>query len=198
VGSLEAVAAPAENVRRVFSTPNVVAIGVAEKVTNGGRSGVIGLTFYVDKKVDLEDLPPWTRLPSTMPIPSSRHITVPVDVVAIGRLSLESLPHIARKPVQPGYSIGHLQTTAGTLGAIVTPRSRYQILSNAHVLAPTAQSKVGDPIVYPGPIDGGVVPHDVVAHLSKLEPLVLSVGPLRVGVRQTGASSPCRSRGRQS
>ncbi|MFB6147597.1 MAG: hypothetical protein ABEJ66_01820, partial [Candidatus Nanohaloarchaea archaeon] len=41
--------------------------------------------------------------------------------------------------LQPGISIGHVNITAGTLGAFVEVDGELQILSNAHVLADTNQ-----------------------------------------------------------
>jgi hypothetical protein len=40
----------AERVRDVFASPNVVRVGMSEKVTKGKGTGVLALTFYVEKK----------------------------------------------------------------------------------------------------------------------------------------------------
>jgi hypothetical protein len=65
--------------------------------------------------------------------------------------------------------IGHYKITAGTLGAIVTDRNTGEklILSNNHVLANSNDALVGDPILQPGPTDGGQNPGDIVARLER-------------------------------
>lgn len=60
------------------------------------------------------------------------------------------------RPVSPGISVGHINVSAGTIGAVVSDQkgSNY-ILSNNHVLADTNKAKKGDPIIQPGCSDGG-------------------------------------------
>ena len=165
----ETVRTAAERVREAFASPNVVGVGIAEKVSAGRRTGALALTFYVEKKVDVESLSAAEALPPAFPLPSGAPEGILVDVVEIGRLRLEA-PRIRRHPVQPSYSIGHVNVTAGTLGAVVTPGKTYRLLSNSHVLADSGQAAIGDQIVYPGPLDGGVVPADVVGTLAKFHP----------------------------
>ncbi len=78
------------------------------------------------------------------------------------------------RPVMGGMSIGHYRVTAGTMATAVIDRSaypgmpqRYYILSNNHVLANANNARIGDPILQPGPIDGGRHPRDTIAHLSR-------------------------------
>jgi hypothetical protein len=85
-------------------------------------------------------------------------------------------------PTPNGYSIGHPAITAGTLGVIVrdagsTPSTCY-ILSNNHVMANSNAATAGDPILHPGPADGGTLPNDVIATLSAFEPINFSGGSL--------------------
>ena len=117
----ETVRTAAERVRDAFASPNVVGVGIAEKVSAGRRTGALALTFYVEKKIDLESLSAAEALPPAFPLPSGAPEGILVDVVEIGRLRLEAPPRIRRHPVQPSYSIGHVNVTAGTLGAVVTP-----------------------------------------------------------------------------
>jgi hypothetical protein len=44
-------------------------------------------------------------------------------------------------------------------------------LSNNHVLANSNDARIGDPILQPGPYDGGSVPGDVIARLSRFVPI---------------------------
>jgi hypothetical protein len=69
-------------------------------------------------------------------------------------------------PVQPGYSISHVEASAGTIGAVVKKGKQLHLLSNSHVLALSGTAKKGDSIIYPGDLDGGAAPDDVIATLS--------------------------------
>jgi hypothetical protein len=70
------------------------------------------------------------------------------------------------RPLRPGVSIAHVTVTAGTLGAFVTVDGRTHALSNYHVLVGSPSSSVGDPVLQPGPADGGRMPQDKVGELA--------------------------------
>ena len=80
-------------------------------------------------------------------------------------------------PATPGYSLGHHNITAGTLGCLVRDIRRcycklekdcgcsatrqersgnYLILSNNHILADSNQAQLGELILQSGPVDGGL------------------------------------------
>jgi hypothetical protein len=92
---------------------------------------------------------------------------VTTDVIEVGRVIPEKL--VTRNPIQPGYSIGHVNVTAGTFGALVTRGRAYGALSNSHVLAAAGKGKNGDVVLYPGKADGGK-PADRVAKLARFRP----------------------------
>lgn len=78
------------------------------------------------------------------------------------------------RPVMGGFSVGHYKITAGTIGtccydltAFPGIPGKYYILSNNHVLANSNNAHVGDPILQPGPFDGGDPIRDRVAYLSR-------------------------------
>jgi PKD repeat protein len=78
-------------------------------------------------------------------------------------------------PAPNGYSIGHPNITAGTLGAVVRDASNQcYILSNNHVLADVNNAAIGDNTLQPGPFDGGQNPQDAIATLADFEPIDLS------------------------
>jgi len=94
------------------------------------------------------------------------------------------------RPAEGGYSVGHYQITAGTIATCVydilpggttgSPPAhgvgippRCYILSNNHVLANTNAAQSGDPILQPGPYDGGTDPTDRIAALSRWVPITL-------------------------
>jgi hypothetical protein len=78
------------------------------------------------------------------------------------------------RPVPVGVSTGHLNSTAGTIGAVVTDGRDTYALSNWHVFVPAGNARVGDPLLQPGPYDGGANPGDVIGMLAAFEPVVLS------------------------
>ena len=82
-----------------------------------------------------------------------------VRLVHTGPIDL--LSHRFRmRPAPCGVSIGHRNVTAGTLGCLCTGKSeprnqRMLVLSNNHVLANVNLGGAGDPVLQPGPHDGG-------------------------------------------
>jgi len=71
------------------------------------------------------------------------------------------------RPLRIGQSIGHVEVTAGTLGAFVAKRRGRTalVLSNNHVIANENNASAGDPIIQPGTIDDGRVARDVIGTL---------------------------------
>jgi hypothetical protein len=81
------------------------------------------------------------------------------------------------RPAPGGVSVGHVSITAGTLGCWCTSEKEDALmLSNNHVLAASNQGQEGDPIVQPGPLDGGRDPRDKIAELGKFVPLDFNGG----------------------
>ena len=102
------------------------------------------------------------------------------DVRVVGPVRASTLPVPASaaarrrvRPLVPGASVAHQDVTAGTLGAFVADADgRVLLLSNNHVLADTDRASVGDPVLSPGPADGGRPGVDRVATLTAFERLV--------------------------
>ena len=89
------------------------------------------------------------------------------------------------RPAPGGVSLGHAQLTAGTLGCLCRgkrpPRDRYTlVLSNKHVLAATRQGQFGDPVLQPGPADGGQDPGNRLRRLERFVPIQGGATPNRV------------------
>lgn len=120
--------------------------------------------------------------------------TSPAFPTETGRMPVEipmqvQLQQLAKRirPAPGGWSVGHYQITAGTIatcvydflpGANTSPSSYgvgmpagYYILSNNHVLANSNDARLGDPILQPGPYDGGTHPADKIASLSRFVPI---------------------------
>jgi hypothetical protein len=101
---------------------------------------------------------------------------VPVKVVVTGRLMALSDPTAEfLRPVPIGISTGHPDITAGTIGCRVKDGSgNLYALSNNHVFANSNEASIGDPILQPGPVDGGAYPGHEIASLFEFEPIVMS------------------------
>jgi len=118
------------------------------------------LRVYVESEADIAKLPKEVAGMSVIPIVSGRFY-------ALQFLKLAERTEKVR-PAPGGVSIGHKDITAGTLGCVVRDRrtGRRVILSNNHVLANSNLGEIGDPILQPGPIDGGTL-EDQIATLER-------------------------------
>jgi hypothetical protein len=153
-------------VRTLTEDNNVVAVGISEKESGNQATGELSLCFYVRKKHPLSSMRARTVLPPVLNVSGGKAVFT--DVKEIGDLA----PEVQKKdkPLQSGFSVGHIKSTAGTLGAIVKRGSKLFILSNSHVLAMSGKGKPGDVIVYPGPADGGTAAGNRAASLTEFVP----------------------------
>lgn len=92
---------------------------------------------------------------------------VAVAIEVTGRFFALSDPTSRQRPAPLGFSVGHPNITAGTIGARVKDASgKVYVLSNNHVLANSNAAQTGDNALQPGPYDGGQDPADRIADLS--------------------------------
>jgi len=176
----------------LLAKENVVGVGVGHKITAEQDTGEPCLTVFVSQKLDPELIRVNDMIPATVQ-------KFKVDVVETGDIFAgidadEELPEteeevgiealrVRVRPVEGGYSVGHYKITAGTYATAVydakpypgIPR-KYYVLSNNHVLANSNNARIGDPILQPGPYDGGRYPRDMIARLSRFVPIRFS-GP---------------------
>lgn len=153
---------------------NVVGVAVGRKVVGGRETEETCIVVYVEHKAAEDELRRRDLVPKTLD-------GVRTDVVATGPIralrELETLEvsHTQRmRPAPGGVSIGHVKITAGTLGVLAHRVSGEPvILSNNHVLANSNQGHGGDPILQPGPYDGGR-PEDAIARLAEFVPIAFS------------------------
>ncbi len=143
---------------------NVVATGVGFKETGGKRTDEIGIVCSVERKLPSDELSAAELVPRTV-------AGVPTDVVATGPFRVLSTHRERHRPAPGGASIGHRDSTAGTLGCVVRRGSMLFILSNNHVLADTNRGQPGDPVLQPGPYDGGRMPDDAIGVLETFVPI---------------------------
>jgi len=172
--ALRAEAASTQGAARPWTMgEGIQAVGIGEKVTDRHTRDDLVLKVYVEKKRPEREVT--NLVPREVAIPGVAQ-PVPTDVEEIGKVTIE--PNTTRvRPAPPGHSVGHLNITAGTFGCLVRKRgdpTTLYILSNSHVLADEGVGSVGDPIVQPGPLDGGVAPADVIAALAEWVPFQFS------------------------
>lgn len=143
---------------------NVVATGVGYKVTGGKRTQAPCIVCSVTRKMPASALAAADRVPGTIR-------GVATDVVETGPIRALQPPTGRFRPAPGGVSIGHRDITAGTLGCLVRKGSETFILSNNHVLANSNAAAIGDPILQPGPHDGGTMANDHIANLEAFIPI---------------------------
>jgi hypothetical protein len=142
------------------SHPRTIALGVAR-----ANAGEYSLAVRVQNPllVDGEE------------IAAIRHIAKgEVDVKYVGQLQKRQAPWYQQKciPVRIGCSVANFNVTAGTVGGFVKSAAEApMVLSNNHVLANENSAAAGDPILQPGPYDGGQNPADRIATLTQFVPL---------------------------
>lgn len=143
---------------------NVVATGAGYKVTGGKRTQAPCIVCSVTRKMLASALASQDLVPAAIR-------GVPTDVVETGPIRAFQPPTGRFRPAPGGVSIGHRDITAGTLGCLVRKGGESFILSNNHVLANSNDASVGDPILQPGPHDGGTVANDHIANLEAFVPI---------------------------
>ena len=147
------------NEDELLSKVNVVGVGIGEKIRGGFSQGRLCLKIYVEKKLIAKKLTKAEFIPQEI----SR---IETDVEEAGKIIAQSNTGRFR-PAPGGVSLGHYQITAGTLGCLVKDKKsgKVLILSNNHVLANSNKAEKGDPILQPGPYDGGKKPKDLIGYL---------------------------------
>ncbi len=145
---------------------NITGLAFGRRIAHGETTDEPALVVYVLRKAPRRILPPSRLLPRRMYVGAD---CVEVDVVETG--PIYALSFTAReRPATAGISIGHLNVTAGTLGAVVTDNTDGSqcILSNNHVMGDSNSAVAGDAIVQPGVFDGGGAPADTIATFKRL------------------------------
>ena len=115
---------------------------------------------------------------------------VAVVVQVTGEIVALSDPTLRARPAFIGFSVGHPAITAGTMGALVrNGASQLFALSNNHVLANQNAAAVGDPMLQPGPFDGGTT-QDQIGTLAAFQPINFSGGSNTMDAAIAGITNP--------
>jgi len=168
---------------------NVIGMGVGVKWKNGQPTGEPALVVLVTQKLEKDQVSKADLVPQKLAEMQTDVLEIGYPFAGDNRIMEIGIQTLARRirPAEGGYSVGHFKITAGTIatcvydilpGGSVNPAAhgigippRYYILSNNHVLANSNAASLGDPILQPGPFDGGADPSDRIAHLSRFIPI---------------------------
>jgi hypothetical protein len=151
---IAARAMSARPTKSVDPVQRCIALGVSHRPGRGYRLAVRIQTRSLEKSAEIERI--------------VKKAKGEADVVYIGRVTKRgATPFQAlKRPLLPGYSVGHFRITAGSLGCFVkTKAGEARILSNNHVLANENDAKKGDAILQPGVSDGGDKGTDAIGSL---------------------------------
>jgi len=173
----QAVGAKQVHLPSLLTRPNVVGVGVDLRQKGGRTSDEVCVVALVRRKQPPTALSPEGMVPATVD-------GVPVDVLEVGDLRAQVDRKAHLRPAPGGVSLGHYKITAGTFGAVVRDRASgvRLILSNNHVLANENDAAPEDPVLQPGPADGGREESDTIALVERFVPLSYSREPATCGV----------------
>jgi len=160
---------------------NVVSVGVGKKEIGGMETDEDAVIVGVKEKV------PEDELADDQIVPKELGNGTKTDVQEVGVITapppeeegvidkikdfFTSLAKKSRKdkwrPFPCGVSVAHKDVTAGTSGFIlVDDEGNEYPSSNCHVYAASNKGEKGDPILQPGPYDGGKLPDDKCGELA--------------------------------
>lgn len=190
-----------KTLEHLLSLPNVIGIGYGLKETGGALTEKEAVVVLVEEKVptarlakaeivpkfiegkisdvlEVGKITPYKALPHEEGVPDIKTSMMGIVQHLMKAFKFCSLRKSRWRPAPGGVSIGHYKITAGTLGTVVYDRGTGEplILSNNHVLAnetngKDSRARIGDPILQPGPLDGGTVEKDKIAKLYRFVPL---------------------------
>jgi hypothetical protein len=159
VGAAVSFAANAE-----IDKSNIVGWSIGEKIAGDSYTGVLAVKALVMQKMSR------SRVARNALVPEQVG-GIPTDVEEVGEIIARS--YLGKyRPAPCGSSVGHINITAGTHGCLVVLNNgKLCLLSNNHVLANANEATKGDPILQPGPADGGIHPRDQIGVLEEFVPI---------------------------
>ncbi len=147
--------------KNLLKKGGVIAIGSGIKIIDGKPTDLPCITVSVKRKL----VPTKIKKKDLVPIVLDSVLTDVVESDVIKALYTNR-----HRPVLGGISGGHREAT-GTLGGPANKGTELYILSNNHVMAMSNEANIGDPIIQPGSVDGGMYPKDHVADLVAFVPI---------------------------
>ena len=183
-----------EEADKIMIRDNVVGVAIGHKIRKYRDTGELCITVFVEQKFDPALLPSGSVIPKSIKKYKTDVVETGTFFASSSSEEVSNSNQIPRRyqraqteakyvkdrirPAQGGYSVGHQRVTAGTIATVVydyrpfpgIPRRHY-ILSTNHILANSNDSRTGDPILQPGPVDGGTLPDDLIGRLSRSVPI---------------------------
>jgi hypothetical protein len=159
----------------VRATPDVIAVQNRHTPDLMRRDGIIGTGVRVTgegESIVVYAVTPSHAAAARIP---ERLENYDVHVVVTGRIDAvrATNPQVKARPAPSGFSVGHPDITAGTIGAKVKDANgNNYILSNNHVIANSNAASIGDATLQPGPYDGGTAA-DQIGTLADFEVIVM-------------------------
>ena len=132
------------------------------------HTAVLGLPASLDGHALVTEVTGEFRALGDMPLPAGTDGGGPAAATTSDETDpKQSFP----RPVPIGVSTGQIDVTAGTIAARVVSGEDVFALSNNHVYANRNAANLGDHILQPGTVDGGVNPDDAIGTLHDFEPI---------------------------
>ena len=152
------------NQRDLLKKKNVVLVARGKKTVGGMTTDRYAIIVGVRKKIT-----PRSKAASQLGldnvVPQSID-GIETDVIEVGDIRALAVDRTKKWwPTPGGVSIGHFAITTGSTGPVVKKNSIRHFCSNNHVLANSNEADILDPILQPGPYDGGTTT-DVIANLA--------------------------------
>jgi hypothetical protein len=162
---------PDDNAKRVlasakiefFKNPDVTSVSLGYRYKKGKRKEQLCIVVGVARKLSAEVVRSDKLLPAKFDGIAIDVQEKPIKAQDVPTLSLVQ----KRRPCPPGYSIGHVSISAGTLGFYAKRGASddWLVFSNNHVLADSNGGKPNDKVIQPGKADGGFSGEDLFAWL---------------------------------
>jgi len=132
-------------------------IAPGEKYKNGVPTGREAIVIGVPKKVPEKDLSSCEIIPKTIDGVETDVIEFePPDILPPPKVINLNARTSRHRPAFGGISCGHPDISAGTIGGVVWRQGERYAITNWHVGNMNA-GKIGDPMLQPGPYDGGTL-----------------------------------------
>lgn len=137
--------------KKLLNKSGISGVGVGKKMINGIPTDQDSIIVFVTKKIDKNDI---TKQGLSKNFVPGEIDGIPTDVIEVGDIKPQLGFKDKVRPIKPGYSISHIDVTAGTLGGFFKDKDGDVVaLSNFHVLTNDGKSKIGDIIYQPGTAD---------------------------------------------
>lgn len=147
---------------KILTLPHVIGVGIGYRITARQTTAELSIMILVRKKLPPAGLEAKAIAPQEIQ-------GVRTDVLEVGDIRPLLVRTDPWRPAPGGVSLGHYKISAGTFGCVVydAETGARLILSNNHVLANINDAVQGDPILQPGPVDGGQVEQHTIARLER-------------------------------